>query len=806
MAFFNNPAQATALSLTWRLMQLGEASNLTTAKIKNYIKTYGTEGFGEIANADGTLNVDADSELKNWRPLGADKDPTDLASLRIDRLAILQKLNLVALDTAGRLDKEQTKKLLAAAGIDETFTGDNAVRIVDDPAQLLTENGFFRSFDPSGKKLSPKDAAEVKILAKYDGDKIVAFTVIGLGSNAANDLIELDTIADLSITRRYAHVLNALRDLAKSNGLSGKHVTFAGYSFGGGLTNSFYHLRKELATGFFEDSVYFGFDSPVLAPEDGAIGLYNFAAENDPVTGLFDHGRFNQLTTLKGFRETVGNLRTIEFDLWKNFGDILHVLPALVSHLGYNFFANNMSQLLPALLKDVRFQDLAAKVLKIERKTFADFVNRYPEIFDQKKPVIAAGNNNLVIYDDAYHAQGVPSGDVKGLINGIADFFNFQLNSNAVGSLGWLTHMTMVFANPVNRIVDSKFYDDMGKDSVVVLSAFSQAYKPQQGKIWVEDKKTPTSDHYGDAAFLLGTKDADLLRGGKGDDGLEGLGGNDSFDLSSMAGREHSTGTDIVYGGKGQDKVIVDGYREDYRMFADSSGTLYLYNPGTGLKELHDVEKLQFRGASSFGEALFEGIKSLVGAGKHKGEFSVNASGINRRQKGFLGGEFDRQLAFDQVSSKASAQDDILVGTDGNDRIGGDAGHDLVIGGGGDDTLSGDDGNDKLYGGKGNDTLWGGKGNDVLSGGYGDDHFYLKLNEGLDTILDFNTNANDRDVLHLDKSVFLDLDQLLTNATMSSDGTIRLSVNNAGVKLAGFDSLAEFKAFASSHGEAFSFA
>jgi hypothetical protein len=31
-------------------------------------------------------------------------------------------------------------------------------------------------------------------------------------------------------------------------------------------------------------------------------------------------------------------------------------------------------------------------------------------------------------------------------------------------------------------------------------------------------------------------------------------------------------------------------------------------------------------------------------------------------------------------------------------------------------------------------------------------------------------------------------------------------VDNAGVKLAGFDSLAEFKAFASSHGEAFSFA
>lgn len=89
---------------------------------------------------------------------------------------------------------------------------------------------------------------------------------------------------------------------------------------------------------------------------------------------------------------------------------------------------------------------------------------------------------------------------------------------------------------------------------------------------------------------------------------------------------------------------------------------------------------------------------------------------------------------------------DVLNGTDGNDRLDGGNGSDTLNGGGGNDTLNGGNGNDTLNGGDGNDTLNGGNGNDVLrggagndtlNGGNGNDLFILAAGDGTDTIIDF---------------------------------------------------------------------
>ncbi|MEQ8385467.1 MAG: hypothetical protein RH949_24205 [Coleofasciculus sp. A1-SPW-01] len=77
--------------------------------------------------------------------------------------------------------------------------------------------------------------------------------------------------------------------------------------------------------------------------------------------------------------------------------------------------------------------------------------------------------------------------------------------------------------------------------------------------------------------------------------------------------------------------------------------------------------------------------------------------------------------------------DDIIFGGEGNDRIGGKGGNDQLFGEAGDDQIWGDDGDDILRGGIGNDTLTG----DDFSGGSGSDIFVLALNEGTDTIVDF---------------------------------------------------------------------
>jgi hypothetical protein len=99
---------------------------------------------------------------------------------------------------------------------------------------------------------------------------------------------------------------------------------------------------------------------------------------------------------------------------------------------------------------------------------------------------------------------------------------------------------------------------------------------------------------------------------------------------------------------------------------------------------------------------------------------------------------------------------DKLYGLEGNDRLFGGGGKDLLDGGKGDDTLNGSkgrdlllggDGKDKLFGGEGEDILVGGQGNDVLTGGTQKDMFtFGSVNDGVDTITDFNVNE---DVLDL---------------------------------------------------------
>lgn len=71
---------------------------------------------------------------------------------------------------------------------------------------------------------------------------------------------------------------------------------------------------------------------------------------------------------------------------------------------------------------------------------------------------------------------------------------------------------------------------------------------------------------------------------------------------------------------------------------------------------------------------------------------------------------------------------DILFGGAGADELFGDRGADLLFGGAGADLLDGGHGNDLLVGGEDDDVLSGGNGNDILIGGAGD-------NVGTDDVL-----------------------------------------------------------------------
>jgi VCBS repeat-containing protein len=96
----------------------------------------------------------------------------------------------------------------------------------------------------------------------------------------------------------------------------------------------------------------------------------------------------------------------------------------------------------------------------------------------------------------------------------------------------------------------------------------------------------------------------------------------------------------------------------------------------------------------------------------------------------------------DGVSLAGGNGQDNLVGTGGEDSLNGGNGNDVLSGQSGHDLLIGGNGTDTLDGGSGNDVLAGGNGNDVLIGGAGADSFRFGRGGGSDTILDFDTNAD----------------------------------------------------------------
>ncbi|WP_197480216.1 MULTISPECIES: putative Ig domain-containing protein, partial [unclassified Anabaena] len=108
-------------------------------------------------------------------------------------------------------------------------------------------------------------------------------------------------------------------------------------------------------------------------------------------------------------------------------------------------------------------------------------------------------------------------------------------------------------------------------------------------------------------------------------------------------------------------------------------------------------------------------------------------------------------LTFKNLISGATADRDILRGSNNDDIINGGEGNDYLLGGGGKDDLDGGTGNDYVFGGAGDDIinggddagfdlLYGNEGNDTLDGGDGDDN--LDGGTGDDSLVGGTGNDN----------------------------------------------------------------
>ncbi|MEH2235993.1 choice-of-anchor D domain-containing protein [Nostoc sp.] len=169
----------------------------------------------------------------------------------------------------------------------------------------------------------------------------------------------------------------------------------------------------------------------------------------------------------------------------------------------------------------------------------------------------------------------------------------------------------------------------------------------------------------------------------------------------------------------------------------------------------------------------YGGSFSLNNNDTNESTFDFAISGTVRPAPAIIGTSGNDQLG-------GGDPDDNIWGQDGNDRLYGNGGNDSLYGNNGNDTLFGGLGDDQLLGGAGNDWLYGGKGNDVLTGGYGADTFVLARGEGTDSITDFEVG---RDKLGLSSG--LQFGQLLIQQQGSQAFLVNSSDNQVLAKLDG---------------------
>nr|AAF66684.1 polyurethanase lipase A [Pseudomonas fluorescens] len=126
----------------------------------------------------------------------------------------------------------------------------------------------------------------------------------------------------------------------------------------------------------------------------------------------------------------------------------------------------------------------------------------------------------------------------------------------------WVSHLPTGYGDGMTRILDSGFYEQMTRDSTVIVANLSD---PARATTWVQDLNRNAEAHKGNT-FIIGSDGDDFIKGGRGADFIEGGKGNDTIRDSSG----HNT---FLFSGQfGNDRVI--GYQAtDKLVFNDVAGS-----------------------------------------------------------------------------------------------------------------------------------------------------------------------------------------------------------------------------------------
>lgn len=318
---------------------------------------------------------------------------------------------------------------------------------------------------------------------------------------------------------------------------------------------------------------------------------------------------------------------------------------------------------------------------------------------DQPQP---SATNNIVNFNDHY-----------------ASSLQNLLPQSILNPLSWLAHGSDGYADALNRVIESSFYELTHKDSTLIISNLSPS---NRGDTWVEDLNRNAEQHTG-STFIIGSDGNDLLKGGAGNDFLEGRDGDDRF--------RDDGGYNIILGGKGHNVFELRQPLDQFTVVNDGDGTLYVRDAYGGISLTRDIGALVSK-EPGFAWGLFK--KDVSHSVTDAGLLAGNQ--LTAYNHSLNGDAYGNSLA-------ASFEGDWLFGHGGDDVLRSEHSQVTFVGGAGNDVLYASGGsNTFLFSGAfGFDTVHGYQGSDKLvflgveGAGQGYDFSQHLAQSGQDTVL-----------------------------------------------------------------------
>jgi Ca2+-binding RTX toxin-like protein len=351
--------------------------------------------------------------------------------------------------------------------------------------------------------------------------------------------------------------------------------------------------------------------------------------------------------------------------------------------------------------------------------------------------VIRYGESDVVLIENGRYGRfdfriGDISYDVDSLLDHMPQFQEYGPGSKKVtGSSG----NDRIYAGDGNDTVNG----GAGNDSITGGTGFDPTFREFLKRIeFLEKNGIPASGlsyggktnerHYRDTIYGDAGNDAisggwgnDRLYGGDGDDALHG--GRDNDDLCGGPGNDvldGDVGIDWLYGGDGDD--ILDGGEGIDNLFGESGSDRLIGGPGDDTVLGGPGNDLLEGGTGDdhfYGDPGSDVIDG--GSGSDLVDYQSSPAGIrvDLTAGRAAGGDAEGDTLKGIEAICGSSFSDVLIGDDGDNRLGGYGGDDIIYGGAGNDEL---DGHGLVDGGAGNDhvsgvgTLYGGAGDDQLVG------------------------------------------------------------------------------------------